>query len=363
MSDAGAYHHGSHRHLLTEIAATNIDAIIVPAAREPARLQPAVDLAAQLRCQVVAVCTYDATAKEAGALSDRIIGVDFSKASFALAPLSSDQLLARERRTFDKDTGARRNLGLLIGRSMGWQRVLFLDDDLDDLDPRDVQNAAARLGDFDVIGIQNYGYPDNSVLCHTRAQMNYEQTEFIGGGAIVVNPSTTNAFFPRVYCEDWLFFIGDALVRGDDRPLLGFTGATHQAPFDPYAIKGRAAEEEFGDLFAEGLFWLLDQHLPLAGAADPRHWDDVRARRAALFRHVLAELRHHMPEGERRVQVERELKLARRVSEQVTSTLCADYFDAWRHDLTTTWPQIVDALGPADTVEHALEQLYLAEHT
>ncbi len=60
-----------------------------------------------------------------------------------------------------------------------------------------------------------------------------------------------------------------------------------QHPYDPYRTPDRARSEEFGDVLAEGIFWLLDEGKTLDHAADPRHWELFLARRRRFIDHVL----------------------------------------------------------------------------
>ena len=64
------------------------------------------------------------------------------------------------------DLSAKRNLGLVLSRLLGWSRVLFLDDDITELNPADMRQASGLLDTHDAVGLHVGGFPDNSVVCH-----------------------------------------------------------------------------------------------------------------------------------------------------------------------------------------------------
>jgi glycosyltransferase involved in cell wall biosynthesis len=72
-----------------------------------------------------------------------------------------------ERRT---DTSLKRNVGLLLARSVGWQRIVFLDDDITVEDPADLRRAVALLGPHYAAGLfigGDPGTPGRTCSCGT----------------------------------------------------------------------------------------------------------------------------------------------------------------------------------------------------
>ena len=101
--------------------------------------------------------------------------------------------------TFERtcDIGLKRNLGLLLSRLIGWERIIFLDDDISVPDHEDLRNAASLLGDYTTVGLSNHGYPDNSAVCHAYRETKGLQDTFVGGGALAVACSDVASFFPN----------------------------------------------------------------------------------------------------------------------------------------------------------------------
>jgi hypothetical protein len=88
------------------------------------------------------------------------------------------------------DLSLKRNIGLAVARMVGWDRVLFLDDDIIDVNPSHIRAAASLLGSHDVVGLKNVGFHDNSVVCHAlrrvERSLGMKQDTFVGGGAMAV---------------------------------------------------------------------------------------------------------------------------------------------------------------------------------
>lgn len=371
-------HHGSHARLLdveplvpvpSGSDVVGVDAVIVPAARPTESLRTAIALADELDATCLALCSNRANAMEAAAL-----GKEASARVVAVQTESLDVLPAFQSSTTLEDAGLRndnavdialkRNLALLVARLSGWKRILFLDDDVTDVTADDVTAAAGLLHDYDAVGLENIGFPDNSVVCHANREVGRpgEQDQFISTMALALTVGT-QSFFPAVYNEDWLLFLGE-LPPHQWRPRLAAIGKVVQKDFNPFADPNRARREEFGDIIAEGLFWLLDEERPLE-EADAEHWDGYLKGRRRLIDRLLESI-DSMWDRDPEAWACRvaSLEAARKQHEKITSGLCAAYVDAWRADLKT-WRSFVAGLGmPQEpSIAGALQKLGLTTHT
>ena len=182
-----------------------------------------------------------------------------------------------ERRT---DVSTKRNLALMLSHVLRWKRVVFLDDDIRVPNPADLSRAVSLLDSHSAVGLGIGGFPDNSMVCHAFREAGGWQETFIGGGALAVGVKRNRSFFPNVYNEDW-FFVLDA---GKRLQSVATVGQVLQYPYDPYRVE-RARGEEFGDVLAEGTFWLLDQGKP-ASDGDLAHWRDFLAHRQQFIEQV-----------------------------------------------------------------------------
>jgi hypothetical protein len=331
-------HHGSHRDLLWRPddpapQPGQVDAVIVPTVRHPAYLQDAADLAVSLACPLVTVhsgkwtSARDAAQRLPAAVD--LIAIDVpDPASLRLPALATSRLLASARLDRKTDTSAKRNLGLVLSHMIGWERIVFLDDDIKVRDPGQLRRAAGLLDTYNAVGLTMGGFPDNSVVCHAYRRVGGTQESFIGGGALVVGLSRSRSFFPDIYNEDW-FYLLDA-EKG--LQTLATSGEAIQRPYDPFRDPERARREELGDVLAEGTFWLLDQGRAIADA-DEAHWAEFLERRRRFIAHVLDLVERSGIEAGEKSRMVAALKAARGRLALITPGLCRDYMRAW----TTDW--------------------------
>jgi hypothetical protein len=338
------HHHGSHQDLLRSGEAIPpappvlgvLDAIIVPISTPTHNLGIAIELASSAHCPLVALCSQAASVAEAERLAHaagiELVAIDMRRRRPArlLPKFRTEKVLARAEFADHRDTGAKRNLGLLLAHLLGWQRVFFLDDDITIPDPDDLLRAAQLLENYDVVGLPVVEYPDNSVVCHINRETGGEQSTFIGGGALAVNVGTLgsmSSFFPKVYNEDWFFLLGDNGLRPSAR-----IGSAQQRSYDPYASERRAEFEEFGDSLAEGVFWLLDQESKLDDAV-PAHWQKFLDHRKAFIQGLLDRV-EKLAEDRRELKqrMRAALEAALHQNSRISPTLFVDYLQAWRDD-------------------------------
>ncbi|MCY1139775.1 hypothetical protein OWR29_17375 [Actinoplanes sp. Pm04-4] len=348
----------THRRLLQQVATAEaeaqVDAIIVPAARPAGSLNHATRLAAELGCPLLVLCSLDAKPEDvlahtAGA-GVAVFAVE-SPPKSNVPVLETKGLLPEDlrRRT---DTPGKRNFGLALAWMAGWERVLFLDDDIDIRDASEVRRAAALLDEYEVVGLDNVGFPDNSVVCHAHRDTGGEQGTFIGSGAMLFRRSRATSFFATIYNEDWFFLLDpDGLAR------CAVYGTFSQARFDPYAVKNRAATEEFGDCLAEGLFSLLDDGRSLDEAATTHFWEAFLADRGQFIAGVLSRLETTPGISVfRRMQMAEALHAARTSLHQFTAEECVGYLKTWQVD-RQMWRSWIEGLPVGLTIDEARAHL------
>ncbi|WP_432980619.1 hypothetical protein [Dactylosporangium sp. CA-233914] len=350
------HHHFSHRQLLTPDRLApgwldgRVDAIIVPTNRPVTFVRSVLRLAHELDCLVLVLCSRWSSASLVGSEADRAevraVAVDVPPRARLPRP-SADDLLRTKPFRGRTDTSLKRNIGLAVAQMMpGWRAVLFLDDDVA-VTAEDVRAAAGLLGEYDIVGLANAGFPDNSVVCHANRAVGGVQDTFIGGGAMVV-PASTRSFFPNVYNEDW-FFVFD-YVR---RRRVAVTGLAVQKPYDPFDGPTRARRQEFGDVLAEGVFELLDDGRDLS-CAGVDFWRDYLDRRGAFVEGIAKRL----PPTEQGLRILRSLEAANSSRELITPELCVRYLNAWLHD-RLAWQEYLSGLPLLGDVHAALKHLSL----
>lgn len=338
------HHHGSHRGLLatspTAAPEAHVDAIIVPTIRKPRAMAHAISLAASLDCVLVAMCSgndtsADAVARLASASGVEVLAVDVDNLPTGLLPrFKTCAQLEKTRFARHSDISLKRNLGLLIAWVAGWERIVFLDDDIVVPNSLDLRRAAALTDNYAGAGLNIEGYPDNSVVCHAYREAGGAQDVFVGGGALAVHTRSTSSFFPNIYNEDWFFLLGDEKLRP-----TAVAGVAIQQEYDPFDIDERARMEEFGDVLAEGLFWLLDEGRPL-GDADAAYWRQYLARRIKFILETTDMTSRTEQDPERKAKKLDSLKAALGRSRYIKPEWCADYVRAWRDD-QESWQQLL----------------------
>ncbi|MEU3644000.1 hypothetical protein AB0E59_11545 [Lentzea sp. NPDC034063] len=308
-----------------------MDAIIVPTARNPLALQHAIKLAAELKCVLVALCSKYSSAKavfaRAAGTEVELLAIDTGQPTEGLLPrFQTCDLLEKTRFKRHTDTSHKRNLGLHIAWMTGWERIVFLDDDIEIPEPEDLGRAAALTDRFAGVGLNIHGYPDNSVVCHAYREAGGDQDMFVGGGALVIDIRSTSSYFPNIYNEDWFF-----LLNGEYLPPTAVTGIARQKPYDPFRREERARMEELGDVLAEGLFWLLDEGMPIRDA-NARYWQQYLTKRQNFIIETMNMVRDMEKVSESRQRMLNSLKAACGRSQSIRPELCEAYVQAWRAD-------------------------------
>jgi hypothetical protein len=266
----------------------------------------------------------------------RLLAIDVPKGHVhELLRFSTSALAPRQ--SGRRDTSHKRNLGLLLAHMVGWKRILFLDDDITVGAPADVTRAAGLLDRYDSVGLSIGGFPDNSVVCHAHRIGQGEQDTFVGGGALAVSVPRTLSFFPEIYNEDWFFLLDKIRLQP-----VAVTGVALQQEYDPFAHSDRAMYEEFGDVLAEGVFWLLDQHRRVQDATQP-FWRWFLEKRGWFIDDVARRIQNEEFDPALRQRILVALAVAQRQRESISAELCAEYLRAWRAD-RTRWRNVVAAL-------------------
>jgi hypothetical protein len=265
----------------------------------------------------------------------------------------------------ESDLSAKRNLGLLVARLHGWNKIAFVDDDV--TDTGNIARLAWELEQHQVAGMLVRRHPDNSVVCHARRLAGLAQEVFVTGAVLGVHcNSLPLSFFPDIYNEDWFFFASEAAAR-----RLPQVGNARQLIYDPFASTDRARREEFGDLLAEGLYALIDD-------ADPSmpFDDQLRAARAPYWsrfidarRDVLTEtmtlLWNHLekdPDNGRLFAALASLAAAEDQLDTIGPDLCAEFIDAWREDLND-WQRFSNGVNNVGRTREAMDFLELKTWT
>ena len=359
------HHHGSHRPLIWPLDDSTpwarVDAIFVPTYRPVPYLGEAAVAARSLGCPLVTLHSgrwtsafEAASSPELGAKGLKLIAIDVPEADRLRLPgLETSRLLAGtifEQRT---DLSTKRNLALVLSHMLRWKRIIFLDDDIRVPNPGDLSRAAGLLDTHAAVGLGIGGFADNSMVCHAFRKVGGLQETFIGGGALAVAMRRNRSFFPRLYNEDW-FFLLDA---GKRLQPVASVGQVLQYPYDPYRVE-RARAEEFGDVLAEGIFWLLDQGKP-GSDGDLEHWGNFLEHRKEFIRQVRSMVASQgRIDSAERTRMQAALTAALGRCERIDPELCVAYMKALATD-QDRWQRHIEQVRrqPVRSLEKALGSL------
>jgi hypothetical protein len=344
-----------------------LDAIIVPASRPAFCLQPAIDLAARLDILLVVLCSKQTKADH---VAERVSSSPGAKALIVDLPRTwrhpkfptrtSSQVFRKANGYRESDLSAKRNIGLLLARLHGWNKIVFVDDDVTLSRTDNVARLAGQLDRHDVAGMIVPKFPDNSVVCHARRDAGLPQDVFLTGAVLGVHcNSLPLSFFPDIYNEDWFFFAREAASR----ELRG-VGQASQLTYNPYARPDRARREEFGDLLAEGLFALLD-----LGDPSVKFPDQVRAATATYWSRFIDARHEVITETIRLLQRKGDncrasaalgsLVAARnQLDHMITADDCVNFVDAWQDDLKD-WQRFSSRVNNMGSTRDAMDFLQL----
>jgi hypothetical protein len=339
-------HHDSHAGLVGRLTSTPptagespaLDAIVVPAARPAYNLEHAITMARAARCHLVILCSREARPAE---VLDLLTARSFSAATVVeiepgykheLFQFETTEWIKREFPARVSDLSTKRNVGLALARLLAWRRIFFMDDDIRDLDATALRTTVSLVSGksprqrYYSAGMSSIDFPDNSVVCHARREINEPQDVFVSGSALAVNCTESFGFFPHIYNEDWLFFYRDA-AEG----RLGTSGHTAtQLRYDPFADPRRAENQEFGDVIAEGLYALLEEGFG-AEHANVASWTQFLADRRKMLDEIIN--RSLDAPDSIRGKMLYAVEIARKTLNQIKPEMCADYVECWLRDL------------------------------
>ncbi len=365
---ADALHIGSHRGLLPSLAGTTtrpspgtLDAVVVPAARPAEHLGQAVEVARRADANLVVLASKETDAREAGRIAvrrlprDRVTVVQFPAVYQPLGlDFSADQV-ARPQEHRCVDTSAKRNTGLALATMMGWNRVLFLDDDVHGFGRRQLALLEDGFGAHPrracAVGWTFDDFPDNSVVCHAHREVGGRQSTFIGAGALGVQGPARMPHFPGLYNEDWLFLW--FLIRAG---RVAIAGPLKQLRYDPFADPERANRQEFGDTLAEGLYRHVHLRLPVSTLATAGYWRDVLNVRSRFVRQIREAARARP--GDETARILACLDSADEARSFCTPRILSDYMTLWQAD-ATAWRRALASAPRVSQVGDALKVLGL----
>jgi len=346
-----------------------LDAIIVPASRPAESLATAIDLAKVIGCHLVILCSFHADLADVHKLfSTQGLpratavpvpeGYEHPLLNFATTRWARDEEGKRVCAGRNSDLSSKRNIGLLLARMLGWNRIFFMDDDIREIQAAAILDTVSLLGTEGPLGARYrtaammvHDFPDNSVVCHARRAINEYQDVFVSGSVLAVDTQASFGFFPDIYNEDWLFFYWDAAAKR----LAKSSSNARQLIYDPFGDPQRAASQEFGDVIAEGLYTLLHSDRGTE-SADKQYWTDFLSDRNRILEQI--KQRSYKARTDVRQKMTKAVAAAKEQLQEIHPDMCVNYTEAWSHDLRQ-WARRLQTLPAPGSIDKALEELNL----
>lgn len=145
--------------------------------------------------------------------------------------------------------GYARNYAIILAKILGFERILFMDDDIIVKDFDVIFKIFDLLNNADFVGAEIKGMPDLSVVDVIMQQLGMEPYRFMSGGFLAFNLESVSEYFLNYYNEDWVW-----LFMHKPKAKLVKYGEVYQLPYDPFenAVE-KALQQEFGEILVEGL--------------------------------------------------------------------------------------------------------------
>ncbi|HEY7049937.1 MAG TPA: hypothetical protein VH373_22170 [Jatrophihabitantaceae bacterium] len=353
-------HYSTHASVLSRPSVNGrrrLSGIVVSAARPAAYTASALRLGADLGAPVVLMCSRNADANDAIALAQSIrnvqaVVIDLSAASDVGLPRFRTSAVRPARHGALGDLSRKRNLGLMLGKLAGWRSLLFLDDDIYGWDLANVERAVTALDQHTAVGMPALSFPDNSIVCHAHRLVEPTQDVFVSGSALIVDVQQADTFFPEIYNEDWLF-----LAPHIERGRVGAVGSVTQLAYDPFAKPRRAADQEFGDVLAEGLMGYLHSS-SLRPPPSVEYWEAFLQARAAFIEVTMVGCLSPSLGASKASSPLPALDEAARALSEISAASLVEYVNAWLADLGS-WRAFVGDLPSLGSLDEAVNGLEL----
>ena len=357
---ASTRHYSTHASVLSRPSVSDrerLSGIVVSAARPAAYSASALRLGADLGVPVVLMCSHQAHHNDAVALAESIpnvgaVVIDVSAEPDVGLPRFRTSTFRPARQGALGDLSRKRNLGLMLGKLAGWRSLLFLDDDIDGWDLANVEHAVTVLDQHTAVGMPALSFPDNSIVCHAHRLVEPAQDVFVSGSALIVDVRRADTFFPEIYNEDWLF-----LAPYIEQGRVGAIGSVRQLAYEPFAKPKRAADQEFGDVLAEGLMGFLHS-APLSPPPPIDYWEAFLDARAAFIEKTMVGCLRASLEVSKASSPLPALDEAARALSKISAAALVQYVDAWLNDLGS-WRTFVSGLPSLSSLDEAVHGLEL----
>ncbi len=164
--------------------------------------------------------------------------------------------------------GIARNFALDHSNFVGYEKVLFIDDDISDIDEEKIETGFSILTNDCFVSCNLNGLEDNSIVGHIAKKVGVidDGDKMLSGGFLFLSPGSLSSRFYNIYNEDWILQLLD---RQKEKIMLPYS-VNHNVDHAVNWTFDQAIFQELGELIVEGL--LIDRS---ALSMDFLFWKDI----------------------------------------------------------------------------------------
>lgn len=175
--------------------------------------------------------------------------------------------------------GIARNFALDHSIFGGYKKILFVDDDIREIDEKKVEEGFSVLTEDSFVSCTLKGVEDNSIVGHIAKQVGVidEGEKMLSGGFLFLSSASISQRFFNIYNEDWILQL---LEKKKKQIILPFT-VLHNADMDVIWTLDQSIFQELGELVVVGL---LENENALS--MDYPFWNKVLSRRIKFIEEI-----------------------------------------------------------------------------
>lgn len=161
--------------------------------------------------------------------------------------LSNGQLLGDE----TWNLGIARNFALDHSTLWGYDKALFIDDDISEINERKIEDGFSALTDHNFVSCTLKGVKDDSIVGRIAKEVGVidDGQKMLSGGFLFLSPTSISHRFFNIYNEDWILQL---LEKEKEQIVLPYT-VRHDADQNCTWTLDQVIFQEFGELVVEGL--------------------------------------------------------------------------------------------------------------
>jgi len=147
--------------------------------------------------------------------------------------------------------GIARNFALEHSTLLGYEKVLFVDDDISGIDERIIEDGFESLIGNCFVSCALKGVEDDSIVGHIAKQVGFidNRPKMLSGGFLFLSPFSITHPFYNIYNEDWILQLHE---KDKEQIIIPFS-VWHNVDQEVNLTLDQAIFQELGELVVEGL--------------------------------------------------------------------------------------------------------------